>query len=1165
MRNDRSGPPARHTALRDLIAVLGVTALSFVIAAELDLAERLRGWAGAHEWIELDEATIVLAVLVVGLSLFSLLRWSERRRDLQERSALESRYRQLVERVPAITYVWDVTGVVGRDQAEFVSPQIEEILGFTVAEWQSTPDIWTRRIHPDDHARVMRDWDAALAAGKPFRAEYRMYAKDGRIVWFRDEAVPDATHGRTLVQGVMFDITQRKDVEQQLRDAEAEYRDLVERIPTITYTEDPKTGRFTYVSPQVTSVLGFTPEEFLVHGTWRSRLHPDDVARIDEDDARSDETGEDFDIEYRIIAKDGREVWVHEHTELIDADGRPPFWLGVIDDITDRRRAEGRVRDAEQRYRKLVERLPAVVYVDAADELSTALYMSPRYEELLGYTWEEQLSQPDLWVRTLHPDDRGWVVAESDRTNQTGEPFICEYRLIAKDGRTVWVRDEAHLVEGEGGGPKIWQGVLLDITERKTAEENLRRREAILPAVGYAAQRFLKDPAWENSVDSVFAHLGEAADVSRVHLSGNVTAADGHLAAARRSEWVAPGTAPSGAAGRRVRSYDKSGTARWAEVLGAGGTLNATRGQVPPGEREVLEGEGTLSLLVVPVTVGGTWWGFLGFDDCRSERAWTPLEVEALKAAADILGTAIHRQLAEHRLADAEAQFRTLVEQLPAVTYIDTMEDQWRTTYVSPQITSMLGYAQGEWEAGRSAWYDALHPDDRDRVLALVDESVAAASPYEAEYRLIAKDGRVVWVRDHAQVVPDQVGGESLWQGVMFDITSRVDSEQYLREAEERFRALVEQSPAMFYIETPDPDAPSVYVSPRVEELFGITAEEYIGDLDAWERRVHPEDVAEAMGAWQTALAAGRSWSLEYRVVHRDGRIIWVRDESTLARDDDGAVVQVQGVMYDITERKLAEQTLIKSERREREAADRLRAIDDMKNTFLAAVSHELRSPLTSILGLALTLERQERISDDDREDLLARLAANARKLDRLLKDLLDIDRLSRGIVTPQYRLTDIGSLVRRTIEGMDAVAGRHLFVQTEPVLIPVDPAKVERIVENLVANAARHTAEETRIWVRVAPKDGGALIVVEDDGPGVPEEIRTSIFEPFQQGPGVSRANPGTGIGLSLVARFAELHGGRAWADEREGGGASFAVLLPGSPDPMGSRGGLSTGTGAA
>jgi PAS domain S-box-containing protein len=412
--------------------------------------------------------------------------------------------------------------------------------------------------------------------------------------------------------------------------------------------------------------------------------------------------------------------------------------------------------------------------------------------------------------------------------------------------------------------------------------------------------------------------------------------------------------------------------------------------------------------------------------------------------------------------------------------------------------------------------------------------------------------------------VPDPGGGETLSQGVMFDITSRVEAEQQLREAEERFRVMVEQSPAMLYIETPDPHAPSIYISPKVADIFGVTPEEYIGDPGMWERLVHPEDREAAMSAYEGALAAGRPWVIEYRVVRPDGRVVWVRDESALTRDEGGDIVHVQGVVHDVTERKLAEQTLVESERRERQAADRLRALDEMKNTFLAAVSHELRSPLTSILGLALTLERQDKIADDDREDLLARLAANARKLDRLLKDLLDIDRLSRGIVTPQYRLTDVGALVRRTVEALDAVRGRQIYVQTESVLIPVDPAKVERIIENLIANAARHTSSEARIWVRVGPKDGGALVVVEDDGPGIPDDIRSAIFEPFRQGPNVSKANPGTGIGLSLVARFAELHGGRAWAEDREGGGASFGVYLPGSREPA-DRGGEATYAGGA
>jgi signal transduction histidine kinase len=196
-------------------------------------------------------------------------------------------------------------------------------------------------------------------------------------------------------------------------------------------------------------------------------------------------------------------------------------------------------------------------------------------------------------------------------------------------------------------------------------------------------------------------------------------------------------------------------------------------------------------------------------------------------------------------------------------------------------------------------------------------------------------------------------------------------------------------------------------------------------------------------------------------------------------------------------------------------------------------------------------LERAPDIHGQDREDLLTRLAANAKKLDRLLKDLLDIDRLNRGIVEPQYRVTDVATIARRTVESLDALAEREIIVRTDPVVIPVDPPKIERIVENLLMNAARHTEADRRIWLTVVPHEGGVRITVEDDGPGVPPELRAAIFEPFRQGPTRSPHSPGTGIGLSLVARFAELHGGRAWVDEREGGGAAFHVVIPGKvPD---------------
>jgi signal transduction histidine kinase len=248
-----------------------------------------------------------------------------------------------------------------------------------------------------------------------------------------------------------------------------------------------------------------------------------------------------------------------------------------------------------------------------------------------------------------------------------------------------------------------------------------------------------------------------------------------------------------------------------------------------------------------------------------------------------------------------------------------------------------------------------------------------------------------------------------------------------------------------------------------------------------------------------------------------------------------------------VAERQRSRQQLEQALEVERQAGERLRALDDLRRTFLHAVSHELRTPLTSVLGIALTLQRQDvELEDAEQAELIGRLASNARRLDLLLRDLLDLDRLDRGILEPRLEPADVGALVGRMVSDKEALKPRRVHAETPRVVIPIDSSKVERIVENLLANAVRHTPSEASIWVRVAAFDGGVVISVEDDGPGVPSELRARVFEPFQQALGGPEPSPGLGIGLSLVARFAELHRGRAWVEERPGGGASFRVFLP-------------------
>jgi PAS domain S-box-containing protein len=378
--------------------------------------------------------------------------------------------------------------------------------------------------------------------------------------------------------------------------------------------------------------------------------------------------------------------------------------------------------------------------------------------------------------------------------------------------------------------------------------------------------------------------------------------------------------------------------------------------------------------------------------------------------------------------------------------------------------------------------------------------------------------------------------------------------------SEAAYRALVEQIPAITYT-AGFGHGRWYYVSPQIEPILGYTAERWSDDVGIWRRCLYPADrdlVLEAEGACREP---GKSFHSEYRLLAADGRIVWFRDEARVV-EGPGELVR-QGVMYDITERKRAEKELERALAGEREASDRLRILDEMKKTFLHAVSHELRTPLAAVLGFALTLEREEvQLPPDERKDLLGRLAANARKLEQLLSDLLDLDRLDRGIVEPRRRPTDLAALVRRVVEGSELLGQRPVRVDADLVVASIDGPKVERIVENLLVNAARHTPAGTAIWARVRRTGGGVHLIVEDEGPGVAEELRESIFEAFRRGPDAPRHSRGVGIGLSLVARFAELHGGRAWVEPRPGGGSRFVVFLPDAPADTASGAGAGAGT---
>ncbi|MGH2784679.1 MAG: MASE1 domain-containing protein [Actinomycetota bacterium] len=393
-------------------------------------------------------------------------------------------------------------------------------------------------------------------------------------------------------------------------------------------------------------------------------------------------------------------------------------------------------------------------------------------------------------------------------------------------------------------------------------------------------------------------------------------------------------------------------------------------------------------------------------------------------------------------------------------------------------------------------------------------------------------------------VMTERTKAQEDLRGLATELEARVEERtEELAESERRMR----EAQALAHIGSFhwDMRADKVTWTDEMYRIYGLDPERFPATFEAYLASVHPEDRDRVRKKIESAIHIQSSYDHEYRIVRPDGKVLWVHGRGETVLDEAGRMVGLTGFCHDITERKRVEDSLRAAFEGEREAAKRLREVDDMKNSLLAAVSHELRTPLTVIIGVSDTLARPEiELDSDDTRYLLGRLGVHAQRLHRLLMDLLDLDRLNRGIIEARLRPTELRELVLRVLEALE-INDHPISIEMEPITLSVDGAHVERIIENLLINAGKHTPPGTRIWVRTERAPGGFILAVEDNGPGVACDLRDAIFEPFRQGDTPEHA-PGTGIGLSLVARFARLNGGHAWVEDRAGGGSSFRVLFP-------------------
>src|SRR5919106_857837 len=312
---------------------------------------------------------------------------------------------------------------------------------------------------------------------------------------------------------------------ERLRRNEEHFRSLVEGMRDYAiFTLDPQ-GCVASWNAGAERLEGYNSEEIV--GAHFSVFFTEEDTRLGKPEEYLEAASEGRSVEENwLVRKDGSRFWADTIlTASHDDEGNLRSFSVVTQDITEKKEAERNLKEAEERLRTLVEHVPAITYTGEVGGDHAMDYVSPQIEEVLGYSPGEEMADPDHWTKMLHPHDRRWVLAEERRTGETGDPLALEYRMFARNGRVVWLRDEAMLVRDEEGHPLHWQGFMLDITKRKKAEERLRESEELYRnVVEQAAENiFLVDPYTKHVLQanaSFHYSLGyEAEELRRLTLS----------------------------------------------------------------------------------------------------------------------------------------------------------------------------------------------------------------------------------------------------------------------------------------------------------------------------------------------------------------------------------------------------------------------------------------------------------------------------------------------------------------------------------------------------------------------------------------------------------------------------------------------------------------------
>jgi PAS domain S-box-containing protein len=1043
----------------------------------------------------------------------------------------ESRFAQLAMNAPVAIFVKDLEG-----RYTFANRLATDALGCENAVGKSD-----RELLESASAEQLRQNDLeVIRTGKPIENEERVqrgeFSQDYLAVKFPLFDTKGLVQG---VCGVSVDITSRRRAEDALQLARASsdrqqrlYETILNNTPDFVFVFDLE-GRFTYANDALLHLWGRTWGESigktcleLGYPAWHAAMHQREIEWVVAN-------GRPIKGEVPFTGKHGTRIYEYIFVPVFDGAGQVEAVTGTTRDVTDRKESEEATRKNQQRYRQLVDSLPAAIYtcdIQGRIELfnEAAVQLWGRTPEIGADAWCGSYRIFDLEGNPI-PLDK-CPMAETLRTRRpvTGHEIVIE----RPDGTRVNVLPHPRPIYDDAGRMVGAINMLIDVTDQRMAEGDRGLLAAIVSSSDDAIISKTLDgiiTSWNAGAERLFGYsAGEA--IGRPILM--LIPEERHDEEQRILDRIRKGLP--------IEHFETERVAK-----------NGKRLQI--------------SITVSPV---------------RNSQGRV---IGASKVARDIS----ERLLAAEAIRQSEERFRTLASNAPVGIFQTDLAGN--TLFVNKAWCELSGLQPAD--ARGDGWIHAVHPLDRERVIRDWQVACSQGLPSHTEFRFRRPDGNIVWLQGSAEPLRDPQGTMLGYIGTVADITSRKLAEQALSDNEQRLAAELAGMNSLYHL-TAQLLATEDLQSALQEVLTSAIALQRadMGCVHLYDAKSDTFKVAAQFGFEPTALdtlstfdphsASGRALLTESRVVIEDVELDSdYRHLLPFAKQAGYRAIQStplksrRDVMLGILSTHFREPR--QWEARElrmldlyaRQAADfieqmrliqSMREADHRKDEFLAMLAHELRNPLAPIRsGLdCLALEY------GGGSESISIMQNQVEHLVRLVDDLLDVSRIARGKVELRKEIVEVAPLVERAI---DATAwsfkskeqSLDVLLPPDTICVDADPVRFVQVLGNLLNNASKYTPEGGHIELAVIPEEEEVILRVKDNGIGIERDLLPRVFDLFTQSSrALDRAQGGLGIGLTLVRSLVELHGGSVSAvSEGVGRGSEFIISLPKSqltPQPL-------------